>query len=88
MLRVFLVVIGVSLSEPHSNVENGLVVHAPGNTAKNGIATHYCGLVRWFKNMVNLRIHVSIQVLHIIKISVFGQPCMNNETAKITATPY
>ena len=43
--RVF---IGVSMSEPHSYLENGTVVHARRTAAKNGFATHYCSLVGWF----------------------------------------
>ena len=39
---------GYCWGEPHSNVENGTVVHARRTAAKNGIATHYCSLVRWF----------------------------------------
>ena len=52
--------VGASLNEPHSNVENGMVVHARRTAAKNGIATHYCSLVQWFMykqtNTINLRI--------------------------------
>ena len=40
--------IGASLSEPHTYVENGRVVHAQTTAVKNGIATHYCSLVWWF----------------------------------------
>ena len=35
---------GASLSEPHSYVESGAVVHAQRTAMKNGIATHYCSL--------------------------------------------
>ena len=48
-----------SLSEPHSNVESGAVVHARRTAAKNGIATHYCSLgmvVHVQANTINLRI--------------------------------
>ena len=51
--------IGVSLSEPHSYVESGAVVHARRTVTKNGIATHYCSLdtvVHVQTNMINLRI--------------------------------
>ena len=48
ILQTMKVLIGASLSEPHSNVENGTVVHARRTAAKNGIATHYCSLVQWF----------------------------------------
>ena len=34
-------VIGTSLSEPHSNVENGMVVYVQRTAAKKRIATHY-----------------------------------------------
>ena len=37
-----------SLSEPHCNVENNTVVHVRRTVVKNGIATHYYSLVRWF----------------------------------------
>ena len=40
--------IGTSLSEPHSNIENSTVVHVRRTVAKNGIAAHYYSLVRWF----------------------------------------
>ena len=41
-------VIGVSLSEPYSNVENGKVVYGQRTMANNGIVTSYCSLVQWF----------------------------------------
>ena len=40
--------IRISLSKPHSSVENDAVIHAQRTTVKNGIATHYCSLVWWF----------------------------------------
>ena len=46
-LYAFSFLIGASLSEPHSNVENGTVVHVRRTAAKNGNATHYCSLVGW-----------------------------------------
>ena len=41
-------IVGESLSKPHSNMENSMVVHAQGTVAKNIIAIHYCSLVWWF----------------------------------------
>ena len=38
-------IVGMSLSEPHSNIENGTVVNAQRTVVKNGIATYsrtYC----------------------------------------------
>ena len=32
-------VVGVSLSKPHSNIENGTVVNAQRTVVKNGVAT-------------------------------------------------
>ena len=34
--------------EPHSNVENGMLVHAQRTMANNRIAVHYYSLVWWF----------------------------------------
>ena len=34
-------IIGASLTDPHSDVENGTVIHEQRTAAKNGIATHY-----------------------------------------------
>jgi len=55
----FFVFIGASLSEPHSYVESGAVVHTRRIAAKNGIATHYCSfgtVVHVQTNTINLRI--------------------------------
>ena len=43
-----LLLVGGSLGEPHSNMENGMVVHMQRTMMKNGIATYYCSLVQWF----------------------------------------
>ena len=60
-------IIGVSLSEPHSYVENSMVVHARRTVAKNGIATHYC--IVWYggscTNKHNKLTDTSIQVLYV-----------------------
>ena len=52
-------IIRASLSEPHSYMESGAVVHAQRTAMKNGIATLYCSLgmvVHVQTNMINLRI--------------------------------
>ena len=57
MYCILSLLIGVSLSEPHSNMENGMVVHAQRTAAKTEIAIHYYSLVQWFiyeTNMINL----------------------------------
>ena len=43
-----LYVIGASVRESHSNMENGMMIHAQKIVAKNGSATQYCSLVQWF----------------------------------------
>ena len=51
--------IGASLSEPHTYVENGAVVNAQTITVKNGIATNYCSfgrVVHLQTDTINLRI--------------------------------
>ena len=40
--------IGASLSEPHSNMESGVVVHARRAVAKTGLQHTTVVLVRWF----------------------------------------
>ena len=54
MIKIIL--IRASLSELHSNVENGTVVYAQRITAKNRIATYYCSLMYSGSctNMMNL----------------------------------
>ena len=46
--RIELVIIVANLSEPHSNTVNSMVVHTWRTAVKNGIATHYYSLTRWF----------------------------------------
>ena len=61
--------IGANLREPHSNVENGTVVHVQKTVTKSRIATHHYGLVRWFMysgsctNKDDEVMDISIQVL-------------------------
>ena len=93
-------VVGASLSEPHSYVENGAVVHARRTAMKNGIATHYCSLgtvVHEQTNTINLRIlPYKCIVVQKDSASFTGIPykagtvnhATKNETAKITVTPY
>ena len=64
--------IGVSLSEPHTYVENGAVVSARMITVKNGIATHYCSFGRIVHLQANDKLtDTSIQVHSNAKIFDF-----------------
>ena len=87
MIRIIL--IEASLSELHSNMQNGMLVYVQRITAKNRIATYYCS----FELM-----DTSLQVLYNAKIfgfmyrhSILGwysEPCHNEKAAKITDTMY
>ena len=64
--------IGASVSEPHSNMENGTVVHARRTAAKTALQHT---TVVWYggscTNKHDKLTDTSIQVLYIAKISVF-----------------